>query len=225
MRKEHLISYTAEMIRARREGRKSVTRRLIIPQPTRVVSDCTQDAEVGDVVIYRGQLCKLEESRGKNKRDIGELTPRILKCPYGGPGDLLWIKETYCHGIEWDDCKSSEVDPLCGGNDIWYFADGERPTEGWGKKRSAMFMPKWVARDWDEIVSNRIEQLWDITDEDAIREGALFANDPSSKADWADGFAKACYRNLWDSINAKRGYSFDTNWWIRRIEFKKFEKS
>jgi hypothetical protein len=82
-------------------------------------------------------------------------------------GDLLWVKESYCHGIEWDDCEPSEVDPLCGGNDIWYFADGKRPTEGWGKKRSLKSMPKWVAREWLEVVSVQVERLQDISSGEA----------------------------------------------------------
>ena len=45
----------------------------------REVNDWTMDAEAGDVVWYRGQLCKLTESRGKNKRAAGELTPVPLK--------------------------------------------------------------------------------------------------------------------------------------------------
>jgi len=132
---------------------------------------------------------------------------------------VLWVKESYCHGIEWDDCKPSEVDPLCDGNDIWYFADGERPTEGWGKKRSSLFMPKWVARRWLEVISVRPEQLQEITGEDAQKEGwprhqEIFPSiNTNSKA-------KSWFEHLWDSINAKRGYPWESNPWVWRIEFK-----
>jgi len=209
MRKEHPISYTPEMIRARREGRKSVTRRIILPQP-----------EVFDNAGRPDYSCLSDPKRNWQV------------------GDLLWVKETYCHGVEWDDCKPSKVDLLCGGNDIWYFADGPRPTEGWGKKRSAMFMPKWAARSWDEIVSIRVEQLWEITEEDAIREGIsgysahgggthfnpvmIYPAFPEKGGGFST--AKEAYECLWDSIDAKRGYPWDTNWWVFRIEFKEYPK-
>jgi len=69
-------------------------------------------------------------------------------------GDLLWVRETWAAGVEWDDEKPSEIDPLCGGNDIWYLADGKK-TEGYGKTRRSRFMPKWAARIWLEITKVR----------------------------------------------------------------------
>jgi len=201
MAKELPIGFTAEMVKARQEGRKTVTRRVIKPQP-----------EVFDNAGYPDYVC--------------------LKHRYQ-VGDLLWLKESYCHGIEWDDCKPSEVDPLCGGNDIWYFADGERPTEGWGKKRSSRFMPKWVARTWLEVVSVRPERVQDITDEDAIKEGIRTVQLPNKVtlyhiSTWPDPMAadtpRGAFRNLWDSINGKRGYLWASNPWVWRIEFKEYPK-
>jgi len=200
MAKELPIGFTAENVKAVYEGRKTVTRRVINPQP-----------EVFDNAGYPDYVC--------------------LKHRYQ-VGDLLWLKESYCHGIEWDDCKPSEVDPLCGGNDIWYFADGERPTEGWGKKRSSRFMPKWVARTWLEVVSVRPERVQDITDEDAIKEGIRTVQLPNKVtlyhiSTWPDPMAadtpRGAFRNLWDSINAKRGYPWESNPFVWRIEFKELK--
>jgi len=141
-------------------------------------------------------------------------------------GDKLWVKESYCHGIEWDDCKSSKVDPLCGGNDIWYLADGPRPTEGWGKTRLGMFMPKWAARTWLEVVSVRPERLQDITEEDCWKEG--IDKHEAEKLPYINklgvGCATATYSNQWDSINAKRGYPWEGNWWVFRYEFKEAKR-
>jgi len=201
MAKELPILFTADMVRVKRAGRKTVTRRVIVPQPEYVEH------------IDEGSHYEWKDYQVDFDSDLVEFARYQ-------PGDLLWTKESYCHGIEWDDCKPSEVDPLCGGSDIWYLADGPRPTEGWGKTRSGLFMPKWVARTRLEVVSVRAERLQDITEEDAIREGALFTTDPSGKVDWSEGFAIACFCKLWDSINLKRGYPWESNPWVWRIEFK-----
>ena len=202
MVKELPIGFTVEMVKAVREGRKTVTRRVIIPQPKNVY------VTLGDPESwYTEQIC-------------GE---RII--PRYQPGDLLWIKETYCHGIEWDDCKPSEVDPLCGGNDIWYFADGERPTEGWGKKRSSRFMPKWVARTWLKVVSVRPERLQDISPEECYAEGieSQFSKDYKNRENIPVMPLIKRFIRLWDSINAKRGYSWESNPFVWRIEFKELK--
>ena len=99
---------------------------------------------------------------------------------------------------------------------IWYFADGERPTEGWGKKRSPLFMPKWAARIWLEVTDIRVERLQDISEEDAIREGI---------GNWiqvqVDTEPSVVFKDMWDSINAKRGYSWESNPWVFVYDFRR----
>ena len=229
MPKELPISFTAEMVMAIREGRKTVTRRVISE------NDCWRNglSKKHNVVsldaaypVTDGISLRVPY-RHKNDPDCeGSNCGAWRVYLRWGKGDLLWVKESYCHGIEWDDCKPSEVDPLCGGNDIWYFADGERPTEGWGKKRSSRFMPKWVARTWLEVVSVRPERVQDITEEDAIAEG-ICVDEVRGRYQTAKGIgayagnARLAFRWLWDSINAKRGYLWQSNPWVWRIEFKR----
>jgi len=128
-------------------------------------------------------------------------------------GDLLWVREAWCSGDEWDDTKPSEIDPLiC--SDIWYFADGPRPTEGWGKTRPAIFMPKWATRIWLEITGIRVERVQDISITDLWAEGLEFGVGATSQ-----GFIQ--WIQLWDSLNAKRGYPWKSNPWVRAIEFRR----
>jgi len=142
-------------------------------------------------------------------------------CPYGVVGDRLYVRETWCAGIEWDDEKPSEIDPLCGGNDIFYLANGEKP-EGYGKTRPNIFMPKWAARIWLEITGIRIERVQEISESDILEEGTFTRNYPDlaqskPQLQWVwDKFNK-----LWDSINAKRGYGWDVNPWVWVVEFKR----
>ena len=225
--REKPILFTAEMIRAIYAGRKTVTRRVNTIENPGYYKDATLLTDG----TYR--------FNGYGIADFKFYKPRYQVA------DLLWVKETYCHGIEWDDCKPSEVDPLCGGSDICYFADGGRPTEGWGKKRSPLFMPKWAARTWLEVVSVRPERLQDITEEDAIAEGIqLFEYGTEYDEDFGGRDKNMCYsvgygtrrlalgvmsstardgyQRLWDSINAKRGYPWESNPWVWRIELKEY---
>ena len=207
-----IIIYTA-LIPPTMAGRKNVTRRVgslkeistepdrwqyshLLYNPTEALFRDLYDTIEHQQAELRGQRIKFAKSRYQS-------------------GDILWVRETYCHGSEWDDCKPSEIDPLCDGNDIWYFADGDRPTEGWGKKRSSRFMPKWVARTWLEVVSVRVERLQDITDEDAEKEGCLRISTYRTDTPCLDHFPY-----LWGSINLKRGYSWESNPWVWRYEFK-----
>ena len=197
MKNEKPIIFSAEMVKAILDGRKTVTRRVMIPQPVLVTAGSGRE-----------KLCIWVNSGGCWYCPI-EYAVQNKLARYQ-VGDLLWVKETYCHGIEWDDCKPSEVDPLCGGNDIWYFADGERPTEGWGKKRSSRFMPKWVARIFLEVVSVRAERLQVVSWADIRQEGV----------DCPDFSLRKAFKELWDKLSHKRGYGWVTNPWVWRIEFK-----
>lgn len=146
------------MVKAILDGRKTVTRRICKDQTAKkymYVKNCEQ---------YPSTLGKTYTGWAK---DCGFSFLLPTKPPYQ-KGDLLWVRETYCYGIEWDDTKPGDVDPLCGGNDIWYLADGERPSEGWGKTRSGRFMTKWAARIWLEVLDVRAERLQEITGEDAM---------------------------------------------------------
>jgi len=212
---EKSITICTELIPATLDGRKTVTRRVIKNMPES---------------WHRGYRAFENNPNGDEEFIIyGDCGIKIINPRYS-PGDLLWVKETYCHGDEWDDCKPSEVDPLCGGNDIWYLADGPRPTEGWGKTRSSRFMPKWVSRTWLEVVSIRVERLQEITEEDAVAEGIEIGKVHGETAYYLYN-GRACwtpnpiesFKTLWDSLNAKRGYSWDSNPWVWRISFQKRE--
>ena len=149
-------------------------------------------------------------------------------CPYGVVGDRLYVRETWCAGIEWDDEKPSEIDPLCGGNDIFYLANGEKP-EGYGKTRPNIFMPKWAARIWLEITGIRVERVQEITQDDIRAEGLWnyseeYRNEICMWRDSVYGIQQTglkWWKILWDSINAKRGYGWDVNPWVWVVEFKR----
>lgn len=123
------------------------------------------------------------------------MTRRVVKkqhCPYGQPGDLLWVRETW-RQAQWKD-------------GILYRADKARSLgmdeySDRHKWKPSIFMPRKASRLTLEITDIRMERVQDITTDDAIAEGIKELQ----------GGAKVEFHNLWDSINAKRGYGWKAN--------------
>ncbi|KKL85055.1 hypothetical protein LCGC14_1958480, partial [marine sediment metagenome] len=81
---EHPILFTSDMVKAILDGSKTQTRRVIKPQPIGYRTCFRDDLEAGDRYIETdGSLWLACESRGRNKRDAGILTPKEVRCPYG----------------------------------------------------------------------------------------------------------------------------------------------
>lgn len=140
--KERPIIFNSDEVRAILDGRKTMMRRVIKPQPYEIA--------YRDVYGNEESACFW---RGEEHEDW----PRPKDCPYGGPGDRLWVKETWRLPY--------------GGPNRWvdYKADDARDGFKW---RSPVRMPRWASRIMLEIVSIRVERLQDISEEDAKREGA-----------------------------------------------------
>ena len=156
-------------------------------------------------------------------------TRRVIKrlswdCRYA-VGDLLWVKEKWRVSREMDNAKPSEFS----GWSVNY-KDGRVCKAGfadtdWGRWRSPLFMPKWAARTWLEITRIRVKKVQDISPADSVREGVMGCTvDDIAKAGFPSGSAAIpihAFRLLWDSINAKRGFSWETNPFVWVIEFKR----
>ena len=85
---------------------------------------------------------------------------------------------------------------------------------------SPMFLPESLARTFLKIVDVRAERLQCITEEDAEAEGVPQfepGDFPVSGATY--GIYKERFYQLWDSLNAKRGYGWEVNPWVWRYEF------
>lgn len=209
------IIFNGEMVRAILDGRKTQTRRVVKPP-----------------LHCRSTGCELTP---------GELSDREVNsvdtlCPYGGPGDRLWVRETFAR---FEQITVYRADCL-NGNGV-EDADSMRCRLDYKVKwRPSIFMPKWASRITLEIVSVRVERVQDITDDDAKAEGieGRFHPDDPHLWTWKDYTTSAwapqprfhygssvtpvsTYEGLWDSINAKRGFGWATNPWIWRIEFKR----
>ena len=127
-------------------------------------------------------------------------TPEVM-CPYGIAGDRLWVRETFC--------KTGKAKPIF---NIEYKASADHFHCKW---ISPIHMPKWASRITLEIKNIRVEKIQDISEQDAKAEGV------KPLLPVADVRYKAAFQKLWDSINATRGFSWESNPWVWVIEFKK----
>ncbi len=134
-------------------------------------------------------------------------------CPYGQVGDKLYCRETWAVDKLWDDTKPSVINSYAS---VWFRT--EYRGDWVGKTRPSIFMPKWAAHIWLEITEVRVEKLVWISEGDAMREGVC--TDPKQ---WDACFTDAFLR-LWDSLNAKRGYGWETNCWVWVLSFKVINK-
>ena len=203
------ILCTKENVRAIIDLMKTQTRRVINPQLR------NPNPDIKGIYFDSYNNTDLWEWWGKDNRIYGtEVHSR--KCPFGAPGDQLWVKESY---IIQDFNIPSKT--------IWghYTADLENFKVQLADKQwrlfnmrerkfggsPARFMYKAMARIILEIKDIRVEKLQDISDADVLAEGLL-------ETDFVS------FAGLWDSINKKKGYSFDTNPDVWVVEFEKIKE-
>lgn len=164
--KERPILFAGPMVRAILSGHKTQTRRVIKIQPrTR--------ADIGSYGAGR-PFIRNPDSAGKN-----------LDCPYGQPGDRLWVRETWqgpiMGGDEFENEYRDDPAKFQTPEHCFYAADGGSPPEFvdaddnlrccW---RPSIHMPRWACRIVLEIVSVRVERLNEISDDDALAEGIQY---------------------------------------------------
>jgi hypothetical protein len=204
--KEHPILFSAPMVQAILDGRKTQTRRAVKPQPTH---------------FNPPGVPRLANPEGSNY---------VINCPFGVPSDRLWVRETFFAWGRWETRYNAKK-----GRDEWHFVDmtlesekqyhyEQSPPPGYKKQKRAGAMPAWwkrpsiftprhASRLMLEIESVRVERLRSITVSDAIAEGydgsIKDPIDPSIK--W--------FANLWDSINGAG--AFDINPWVWAISFRR----
>jgi hypothetical protein len=201
--KERPIIFSANMIRAIIDGRKTQTRRVV----NGVALDWVRQE------IFSLDFVALPENR---------------LCQYGFAGDRLWVRETWRTDVAFDRTKPSDIPH---GYRIIYDADDDKNHLG-GKVRPSIFMPRWASRISLEIEDIRIEQLQDISEEAAKAEGVegfyvedgwywrdyLLTDQEESVSPMLPS-AKASFRSLWESIHGKG--AGDTNPWAWVTEFKR----
>jgi len=149
-----------------------------------------------------------------------------VKCPYGQVGDLLYVKETYA--IRSDGRQvlhKAGYEQIVEALDLDNFAEQQGLPPLNIKWKSPRFMKKEYARIWLEIVGLRAERLQDITSLDAVNEGCPKYHEYNDKWECIKTIPPVeRFHILWDSLNAKRGYTWESNPWVWPISFKEIVK-
>lgn len=154
-------------------------------------------------------------------------------CPYGQPGDRLWVREAFSgpHCMDaTDECVAVRPSKWGEGSRIWYWADGN-PTHGdWTRPRPSIHMPRWASRILLEVTAIHVERLQDINEADAIAEGVRQMRDDSGCWVGREGpgrlvtpwpTPREAYRDLWEQINGADSWA--ANPWVWVVEFKRVQ--
>jgi hypothetical protein len=212
--KEKPVIFSGPMTKAILSGTKTQTRRVIKPQPT----DSWMREQVTDWSLYytRNRWGRLE----KHLWICHPTENKEIVCPYGKPGDQLWVRERwYCAG-----------EHECDGYPVRYEVDADLARAVSTKWRTPIFMPRWASRITLEITNIRVQRVQEISEADAIAEGVRQLRDGSGTYAGREGpgnlvtpwpTAKEAFADGWDAINAKRGFSWSSNVWVWVLEFKK----
>jgi hypothetical protein len=150
--------------------------------------------------------------------------PNLLACPYGQPGDRLWVREAWRTLKEYD---AMQPGALPHGTPLRYEADQHYNQFEFepGKLRQGIFMPRWASRIELEITLVRLQLLQDTSQSDAVAEGARTVLDNTPEEDYlADEEDEDVlgpidlYRAVWESLHGAR--SWEKNPWIWVVEFR-----
>lgn len=217
---ERPIIFSAPMVRAILDGRKTMTRRVVF---TRVKDSGGNEAQRCERESD-GWWFYYDHPSGDTWRNW---CMQFEHCPHGQPGDLLWVRETwrlggmYADGFGADHAPDTKREQLC------YRADADDGVDKW---RSPIHMPRWASRITLEITDVRVERVQEISESDAKAEGLTQVGDGLYHywrvGDWNGqdhaGYSRptAAFRALWSSINGdKTGCSWQENPWVWVIEF------
>jgi len=189
------------MVRALLDGSKTQTRRVMKPQPRLE----------GNQWHWR----EYEWNSGKrhpvdvydfnpNLAPFGSLYGSLKPCPYGKPGDKLWVREAW----RWASSEHDIAPAIFKVRTV----DAEHRTR-W---KSAIHMPRSICRILLEITHVRVERLWGITEADALAEGMASMMRGCTRY---DGEATDLFIDVWEKLHGPGSWS--VNPWVWVIQFKK----
>jgi hypothetical protein len=223
--KERPILFSGPMVRALLDGSKTQTRRVVKP------------VGAHHLFQFRGE----DEARGADE-PTGEwawcraehVVSDHIRCPYGKPGDRLWVRETFLYvgpgsGSDLPSYREERANPENHkASNCWFRASQPDETLVW---TPSIHMPRWASRITLEVTGVRVERLQDINEADAAAEGVESLR--SEGEYWKDYLrstkrcdeltclsARDSFRTLWDSLAAP-GADWNANPWVWVVEFKR----
>lgn len=221
--KERPVLFKGAMVAAVLNETKTETRRLV---------KCLEpDEEFGYFMPKPPRLRERNDTGCAYCKNPATSTLLLELCPYGKPGERLWVRETFHAYGSWEKRFNEKKQ-----NQEWHFVDqtllfdyayahdvpqtNHKPKRadglGWWK-RPSIHMPRVASRILLEITSVRVERLQDISYEDALAEGVWR---PTAGLVGMPGYSAInAYKELWNSINGPAAW--DLNPWVWRVAFRR----
>ena len=238
MIKERPILFSGPMVRAILDGQKTMTRRVVKWR------DLTPGLNLNFTGLHAYSYTPSTHTLEARVRNGWERRSSPTPCPFGKPGDQLWVRETWAEVPRHEPQTDEDLPWRKDGRILVHAADpqwdGARPflcADGclrWAKPqkwRPSIFMPRWASRILLDITDVRVERLKSISEADAQAEGAEPTPfDHGSAADRGLDYMPCMeinhpHRNgfalLWEQINGKG--SWTANPWVWAITFKRAE--
>lgn len=205
--KERPILFSGPMVRATISGQKTVTRRVMKPQPQKAPVDVVDGVPSWDSPTnYAGEV-QMNTQHGK-------------PCPYGKPGDRLWVREAW-----------AQINVAQALGESWVvYRECDNRTDYGGPWKPSIHMRRRDSRILLEVTDVRVERLQEISWEQALDEGIGDHRFDCDRPVEPDGYpACSCgsvgyvdaFAELWNSINGPAAW--DANPWVWVVEFKRIE--
>jgi hypothetical protein len=198
-----------------------------IRRPTKIIYECA----IGDTKIEP----KFQDTL------MAKWILKTLKCPFGQPGDRLWVKETW-QAVSPDENYRiiEECNIIYAATDIhpgflaseYRYHNGYKNDDGadviypW---ESSIHMPLWASRITLEVEDIRVELVQDITEDDAKAEGIdpefeMSVEEFYNKKISPNSTYKLGFKHVWDSLYAKKGFGWDNSLPVWVGKFKIVER-
>lgn len=228
--KDRPILFSGPMVRAILAGTKTQTRRAL-GGPN---ADIAGDYELRGLQDY-------PDGTTRAVFDHHAEEPFSVRCPYGKPGDRLWVRETHYRFGHWEPAHGARTKA---GRQKWAFvADSgevrfDAPTDcvvrlgrhhkdpstpAW-HRRLGRFMPRSFARTILQVTEIRVERLHDISEADIIAEGVTVpVAAEMTGIPWSDlPTLHHAWRAGWEHINGNESWNADP--WVWVVSFRRVEQ-
>lgn len=219
--KERPILFSGAMVRALLDGSKTQTRRIVKPAPS-------AGADAVDTYHHPDPRPHFYAADRE-----GIMAGWCHPCPYGQPGDRLWVREAWA--------RTKVVQAV--GDEWIVYREGDSRTDYGGPWKPSIHMPRAACRIVLEVTAVRVERLQDISEADSVAEGIppwppnerrtpkwqcpqhvrRFGDDDNVEDVAYEGFLtkdpREAYRGIWSAINGPG--SWEANPWVWAIEFRR----
>lgn len=220
--KDHPLLFSAPMVRANLDGRKTNTRRILKPQPPEWATFCQQPTMLNVLHewvpsgLWTWSEIEQDPPRELRRWPLDAEGEHYWLKPRFSVGDRLWVREAWA---PLSALTHNDPGPQALADRGFYRADNGTVEGEISRWRPSIHMPRWASRLTLIVTGVKIERLQDISEDDAIAEGV--ERDSDGWRDYLMPHTQCCasatksFETLWDSINGhKKQVSWNDNPWV-----------